>query len=92
MSNQINTKKGTMNIPDDADGIVDDQKEFEAQMAENEAKLAEEIAKAKDDEEYDNYFRFEDLGMTIAPVKVSITIVTSSFKRLRRRKAILKNS
>ena len=87
------TTKKTMNIPDEADGIVDDQKEFEAMMAENEAKLAEEIARAKEDEEYNNYFRFEDLGMTMAPVKVSITIITSSFKRLRRRKPILtKNS
>ena len=81
-----------MQIPDDADGIVDDQKEFEAQMAENEAKLAEEIAKAKDEEKYDEYFRFEDLGMTMAPIRVNIAIVTSSFKRLKRRKAILKNS
>ena len=88
-----NINKKTMNIPDEADGIVDDQDEFEAMMAENEAKLAEEIAKAKEDQEYDNYFRFEDLGMTMAPVKVNITIITSSFKRLRRRKPILtKNS
>lgn len=88
-----NTTKKTMNIPDEADGIVDDQAEFEAMMAENEAKLAEEIARAKEDEEYNSYFRFEDLGMTMAPVRVNIAIITSSFKRIRRRKPILsKNS
>ena len=41
----------TMAIPIEADGIVDDQKEFEKQQAKNEAKLLREIAKSIEDDE-----------------------------------------
>ncbi|MCQ2568690.1 MAG: hypothetical protein MJ155_00130 [Candidatus Saccharibacteria bacterium] len=40
-----------MTIPVEADGIVDDQKEFEKQQEKNEAKLLEEIAHSIEDEE-----------------------------------------
>lgn len=40
-----------MTIPVEADGIVDDQKEFEKQQAKNEAKLLKEIAHSAGDEE-----------------------------------------
>ena len=40
-----------MTIPIEADGIVDDQKEFEKQQAKNEAKLLKEIAHSVEAEE-----------------------------------------
>lgn len=40
----------TMAIPIEADGIVDDEQEFEKQQAKNEAKLAKEIQKSNADE------------------------------------------
>lgn len=40
-----------MTIPIEADGIVDDQQEFEKQQAQNEAKLLKEIAHSVEAEE-----------------------------------------
>ena len=86
----MNVTKSTMNIPVDADGIVDDQNEFEAMMAENEAKLSQEIENAKGNDEYD-VFQFEDLKKEFV-INRNIAIMKGSFKRFRRKAILAKNS
>ncbi|MBO4855693.1 hypothetical protein J5500_04820 [Candidatus Saccharibacteria bacterium] len=51
----------TMAIPVEADGIVNDQKQFEEQMAANEAQLEQEIKDSYDDQSYDSLMNdYED--------------------------------
>ena len=55
-----------MTIPVEADGIVDDQKEFEKQQEKNEAKLLEEIAHSIEDEEL-QLGDYEDIEGDLVP-------------------------
>ncbi|MBR6169037.1 hypothetical protein IKQ74_03790 [Candidatus Saccharibacteria bacterium] len=54
------SKYATMTIPDDADGVVDNEKEFKKQKDKNEAQLKKEIEEASELGE----LRYEDLKMT----------------------------
>ena len=55
------SKYETMAIPIEADGIVDDQDQFNEQMAANEAQLEQEIQDSYEDDSYDSLMNdYED--------------------------------
>lgn len=75
------SKYATMTIPDDADGIVDDEKAFNKQKKANEAKLKEELSEAG---ELESGLRYEDLEMTFVP-----RIENGSYVKLAKRRSVL---
>ena len=81
-------KYETMAIPVEADGIVNDEVEFQQVMEENEAQLTQEIEESYEDESYDGLNDYEDMELKLVARK-DIKLSPEQLARIAKLKQIL---